>query len=119
MEVLRDACCGAMEQIKGRKRMLFYPPSELRSLKCYPNWHLLRRRARFNPADPQPPRFPRASAFEPTVAVLEPGDVLFFPPFWAHYTESRDLSISMTYRFRHRIPHRPWPGTWTHVFKCW
>lgn len=99
--------------------MLFYPPSELRSLKCYPNWHLLRRRARFNPADPQPPRFPRASAFEPTVAVLEPGDVLFFPPFWAHYTESRDLSISMTYRFRHRIPHRPWPGTWTHVFKCW
>ena len=36
--------------------------------------------------------------------VLEPGDVLCFPPRWAHYTESLTLSASVTYRFR---PVRP------------
>lgn len=35
-------------------------------------------------------------------AVLEPGDVILFPGFWAHWTESMDLSCSMTYRFNQR-----------------
>ena len=37
-------------------------------------------------------------------AILEPGDTLFFPPRWAHYTESLDLSVSITYRFGPRRP---------------
>jgi uncharacterized cupin superfamily protein len=32
-------------------------------------------------------------------ALLEPGDVVFFPPAWAHYTESLDFSVSVTCRF--------------------
>ncbi len=41
---------------------------------------------------------------EAVETVLEPGDTLFFPPRWAHYTESLDLSISLTYRFGPRRP---------------
>lgn len=51
-------------------------------------------------------------------AVLSPGDSLFFPPRWAHHTESLDQSISITYRFgpRKRATLRlgrilqPWRG---------
>ena len=32
-------------------------------------------------------------------AIIEPGDVMFFPSCWAHYTESLDESISVTCRF--------------------
>jgi hypothetical protein len=41
------------------------------------------------------PLFGRVSALE---VVLRPGDVLFFPQRWAHCTESRDLSVSVTFR---------------------
>ena len=37
-------------------------------------------------------------------AVLEPGDSLLFPAKWAHYTQSLDDSISVTYRLG---PKRP------------
>ncbi len=37
-------------------------------------------------------------------ALLEPGDSLLFPAKWAHYTESLDKSISVTYRLG---PKRP------------
>ena len=37
-------------------------------------------------------------------AVLEPGDSLVFPAKWAHYTQSLDDSISVTYRLG---PKRP------------
>ena len=62
--------------------MLFWSPDQLPHLYMYPDTHLLRRRSRVNmhaPAAAQPGRFPllaRAAALE---AVLEPGDVVFFP----------------------------------------
>lgn len=48
-------------------------------------------------------------------AVLEPGDTLFFPPGWAHYTESLDLSVSMTYRFG---PKRPATARLVQALDC-
>lgn len=88
-----------LTQIRGRKRMLFWSPDQLPLLYFYPDTHLLRRRSRVNMHAPQAGRFPlfaRAAARE---ALLEPGDVVFFPSRWAHYTESLDFSISVTCRF--------------------
>lgn len=65
--------------------MLFWGPGQLPLLRCYPDSHLLRRRARCNPHAPPAeaaaawPLAARASAVE---AVLEPGDVVFFPSRW-------------------------------------
>ncbi len=45
-------------QIRGRKRLLLYPPSALSKLQPYPSWHILRRRCRLDPAKPDLERFP-------------------------------------------------------------
>ena len=86
-----DASWSTLTQIgEGRRRMLLYQPYALRSVGLYPNWHPLRRRGRHFPES--------ACAWE---AVVEPGDVLIFPPRWAHYTESLGdrVSIAVTQRF--------------------
>lgn len=91
----------AVLQVRGRKRLLFFAPEHLRTLGPYPSWHILRRRLRFDPAAPDYKRFPRARALSVTEAILEPGDVLLFPPHWSHYTESLAWSLSVTWRFMH------------------
>lgn len=45
-------------QIRGRKRLLLYPPDALDKLQPYPSWHILRRRCRLDPANPDLKRFP-------------------------------------------------------------
>ena len=51
-------------------------------------------------------------------AIIEPGDTVVFPGYWAHWTESMDLSLSMTYRFAHRTEkakmhsRHPWLCGW-------
>ncbi|EFN58944.1 hypothetical protein CHLNCDRAFT_140939 [Chlorella variabilis] len=93
-----------LTQVKGRKRMLFWSPDQLACLYCYPDSHLLRRRSRLNmhaplAAQPGDSSFPLAVRARAVQAVLEPGDVVFFPSRWAHYTESLDFSMSVTCRF--------------------
>ncbi|PSC69036.1 band 7 [Micractinium conductrix] len=88
-----------LTQIRGRKCMQFWSPDQQPYLYFYPDSHLLRRRSRVDMHAPQPGRFPlfgRATARE---ALLEPGDVVFFPSRWAHYTESLDASLSVTSRY--------------------
>lgn len=97
-----DASASFLTQVRGRKRMLLYRPEDLDRLYPYPDDSLLRRRARVDPTAPDYAKFPAFREAEAVAAVLEPGDVLFFPPRFAHYTESLDLSVSITARFRSR-----------------
>ena len=46
-------------QIRGRKRMVFWSRAALDSLYLYPNWHILRRRSRCNPVQPDFRKFPK------------------------------------------------------------
>ncbi|KAK9864818.1 hypothetical protein WJX84_007473 [Apatococcus fuscideae] len=94
-----DATSSFLVQLQGRKRMLFWPPSDLPGLYPYHNLHLLRRRARVDPTIPDYKRFPRFRDTAAYEAIIEPGDVMFFPSCWAHYTESLESSISVTCRF--------------------
>jgi hypothetical protein len=89
-------------QLRGRKRMLFWSPDQLGGLYPYPETHLLRRRARLNVADPQWDKFPLASPEElgALEVILEPGDAIFFPSMWSHYTESLTPSVSVTMRLQ-------------------
>jgi len=105
------AALTAAAQVRGRKRVLLWEPDALGDLRLYPSWHMLRRRARVCPARGADlaanPRFAAARVLE---AALEPGDVLCFPPRWAHYTESLTLSASVTYRFRPKVVCRSGRG---------
>merc|ERR1712146_451296 len=76
--------------VEGRKRWLLFPPSE--SQYMYPYGQ--RRNVAFNaglnvfaPDLESQPEFAKARGFE---AVLEPGDVLFFPSFWWHAIQNLD-----------------------------
>jgi len=108
----RDA--SLLVQAVGRKRMLLFDPDTLECLHPYPEQHLLRRRARVNLAAAEEERAAGAggggggardslrslrSRLSAVEVVLEPGDAVFFPPEWAHYTESLSPSMSVTARF--------------------
>lgn len=83
-----DKSTSFLVQVAGVKRMLFFSPDQLHRLYCYSDTHILRRRSRVNVSAPdlrKHPLFEGAAALE---AVLQPGDVVCFPSFWAHYTES-------------------------------
>ena len=107
-----DASWSTLVQISGKKRMILYQPFALASLDLYPDWHPLRRRGR---------RFPgKQLAWE---AVVEPGDVLIFPPRFAHYTESLSdgdyFSVSVTQRFRRHRENRENPNNVAEKFRRW
>jgi hypothetical protein len=93
----RDA--SVLVQVVGRKRMLLFDPDQLECLSPYPEQHLLRRRARVNLAAASAATTTLRSRLEAVEVVLEPGDAVFFPPEWAHYTESLTPSMSVTTRF--------------------
>ena len=90
-----DANPSVLFQVQGRKRMLFWPPRELRRLRPYPHRHPLRRRCQLGVES----ALLQWEGTKPVHAVLEPGDAIVFPGYWAHYTESLDASISLTCRF--------------------
>jgi len=86
-----DSAWSAIAQIKGRKRVTLFEPSVLPQLRPYPVDHPLGRRCRGpRGKSPMPPS---------NSTVLLPGDVLVFPPQWAHYIESLDYSVSHTLRW--------------------
>jgi hypothetical protein len=93
-----DTSASFLAQVRGTKRMLLVPPDQLECLYPYPDTHLLRRRSRVNVAQPDMARFPLFAWVAAQEVVLRPGDVLFFPQQWAHYTESCEQSVSVTFR---------------------
>ena len=98
-----DLDCSWLLQVQGEKRMLFFPAEELPRLYPYPDAHPLRRRARACPTDPRGDawgRYPLFRDLPAWEASLGPGDAVFFPPRWAHYTESLSPSTSLTWRFK-------------------
>ena len=95
----------ALAQASGAKRLLFFPAADLDRIYEYPNRHPLRRRGRVDLtaadlAGDGDAKYPLARGLAAWEAVLGPGDAVVFPPRWAHYTESRSLSASLTWRFR-------------------
>ena len=63
---------GAAMQVRGEKRMLFWPPEQLPLMRPFPSSHLMRRRC----------QTPLENAPQPLCAALHPGDAVFFPPEW-------------------------------------
>lgn len=103
-----DAAYSALLLLTGTKRMILFPPSALELMRVYPKDHPLHRRAMVDLYRPQATMF---REFWQHVChlgqevTLKPGDVLMFPPFWAHHTESSaegGLCAARTQRFLFR-----------------
>ena len=90
-------------QVTGSKRIVVYPPED--SPLLYPNpW--------FSPAfhwsrvdflRPDLRRFPRLREARGMECTLEPGDALFIPVHFWHWTRGRDFSVSLLVSFRAKL----------------
>lgn len=92
---------GFLGQLVGRKRVVLFPPSETARLYAHSPFSPLAASTRL-PADclrasaGEFPRFARARGAD---VFLEPGDLLYVPPYWWHQAECLDASVSITLRY--------------------
>ncbi|MEO0969341.1 MAG: cupin-like domain-containing protein, partial [Cyanobacteria bacterium J06639_18] len=85
-------------QVRGRKRFLlfphtnylsFYPPLEDESYSstC----------SKVNPEEPDLKQFPKFPINDKIEIIVNPGEILYLPPFWWHHVTSLDENISLTF----------------------
>jgi hypothetical protein len=81
-------------QVYGRKQFIIYPPSQEKYLYPSPEKENL---SLINSIDnPDLEKFPLFAKAEPTVFILEPGELLFIPSHWWHTTKMLTPSISIS-----------------------
>ncbi|MDZ8237946.1 MAG: cupin-like domain-containing protein [Nostoc sp. ChiQUE01a] len=91
-------------QIRGRKRILLYPPSDY--LSFYPpldGTSGVGFNSKVNPDLSNLelfPKFPRQDKIEIT---LQPGEILYIPPFWWHHLTAVDENISLSFWYDLKI----------------
>jgi len=95
----------ALVQLRGRKRVRLFPPSEGAFLS-FPSWFeeapaafRVPHAAEADLDRPEPERFPALARAQSLETELGPGDVLYWPSFWAHHIRNQDaftLAVSVT-----------------------
>lgn len=99
-----DAWPGILFQTEGTKRVDLYHPRERVNLAfsspfaATDTWSRIPGRA----AEADPEQFPRIDRAERHHTVLQAGDALVIPPFWAHEIEALEPNISIPFRFASR-----------------
>ena len=92
-----DVMANVLCQIRGNKRLLLYPPSDVSLFSIPPGASS----SSINCFDPTPSDLSTLASGHPQEAVLRPGDVLFIPPLWLHTAlPVDDISISVNVFFR-------------------
>jgi hypothetical protein len=96
-------------QLMGTKTFYLYHPREVRDLYFEPITQDYRRsRIDFPKLDYD--RFPRARLLHRIDVVLEPGDVLYLPVHWAHWTAAEGFTFTLTRFFQARLRHYRFPS---------
>jgi tRNA wybutosine-synthesizing protein 4 len=92
-----DVMANVLCQVRGRKRLLLYPPSDVSHLGFGPGASSSSMDV-FN-VDPSTRR--GLAQTHPYEAILNPGDILFIPPMWIHTAAPTDgMSIAVNIFFR-------------------
>jgi lysine-specific demethylase 8 len=92
-----DAYENLLTQVRGRKQVTLYAPSDWS--KLYPYSSLTRAPHCFN-VDLEAPdyeRFPTLREAQPFVAEIGPGDMLFIPFTWSHHVKTLEDGISVNF----------------------
>ena len=83
-------------QLIGRKRFTLWPSSQHELMYMYPRVHPLWHKSRINFRAPDLTSFPNFAKSRAVQVVLEPGDVLYVPPYTWHYVETLSPSVSLS-----------------------
>ena len=96
-----DRANNFLAQFYGRKHLTLFAPDQFDYL--YPALDSDRPHvSKANILAPDEEAFPLLRQAQPLEGVLEPGDVLYMPPFWWHQVHSLDQSISVNFWW---LPH--------------
>ncbi|MEH2349566.1 MAG: cupin-like domain-containing protein [Nostoc sp.] len=91
-------------QIRGKKRILLFPPSNY--LSFYPpleDSSGMGHNSKVNPDMVNLELFPKFPWQERIEVVLEPGEMLYIPPFWWHHVTAVDENISLSFWYDVKI----------------
>jgi hypothetical protein len=96
-------------QLTGTKVFTLYPPADVRRLYFEPVTRDYRRsRVSFPNVDYR--QFPLARQLTKIDVVLEPGDALYLPVHWAHWTAAEGFTFTLTRFFSARLRHYRFPS---------
>ncbi len=93
-----DGFHNIFSQIRGRKRILLFPPSDY--LSFYPpldNSLGIPEYSKVNPDFFSLELFPKFPWQEKIEVLLQPGEIIYIPPFWWHYVTAVDENISLSF----------------------
>jgi ribosomal protein L16 Arg81 hydroxylase len=96
-----DANPGFVVQLRGRKRILIWPPSEKENLYItYPMNHPYYRRSRYDGRiEDVGVDFPKIKQAKYIEVILKPDECLYIPKGWFHYVETLDdITVSSIVR---------------------
>ena len=85
-------------QIRGKKRLILFPPKDYLSL--YPKLEgdsTLLRWSKVDPENSKYESFPNFPWQEKIEIILEAGEILYIPPFWWHHVTALNENISLTF----------------------
>jgi Cupin-like domain len=90
-------------QVHGRKRFMLTAPDQWNALALYPRIHPSSRQSQMDltvDMDEVVKRYPIKDMTKAVLeVVLEPGDVLYIPPYWGHRVTALEFSISIANHF--------------------
>ena len=97
-------------QLIGTKRFVLWPPNQSEALCPYPRLHPLwhKSRAHFGAPDMRVPACANYSRARALALDVQPGDLLYLPPWWWHTVETRSPSLSLSTLSR-------WPELYNHL----
>lgn len=96
-------------QLMGTKVFSLYHPRDVRNLYFEPITQDYRR-SRVDCSQIDYQRFPRARRLKRIDVTLEPGDALYLPVHWAHWTAAEGYTFTLTRFFEARLRHYRFPS---------
>eukprot|EP01119_Soliformovum_irregulare_P015009 TRINITY_DN4179_c0_g1_i1.p1 TRINITY_DN4179_c0_g1~~TRINITY_DN4179_c0_g1_i1.p1 ORF type:complete len:488 (+),score=123.37 TRINITY_DN4179_c0_g1_i1:570-2033(+) len=84
-------------QISGHKRFIIFPPDDAESLYTFSSLHPSSRMTQIDFNDAQAvQKFPKFANVHPFEVILNPGDVLYLPPYTFHHVTAVGTGVSMS-----------------------
>merc|ERR1712096_19250 len=92
-------------QVHGNKHMMFWSRDDMIAgkLNIYPKAHCMFRRVLEDATSPDRRLFPHHDARGTIQAELVPGEMLYWPSMWAHFTTATTKSVSIGKRSHARL----------------
>ncbi|MDZ8023963.1 MAG: cupin-like domain-containing protein [Nostoc sp. SerVER01] len=112
-----DAEHNIFAQIRGRKRIILYPPIDY--LSFYPPLEDASGAlygSKVNPDSVDLELFPKFPWQEKIEFVLQPGEILYIPPFWWHHLTAVDDNISLSFWYHVKLEDFFWQKKMLSVF---